>query len=152
MELQIKIKKKPIFWQSWNLFSNSCIKVQSRAAYFSQFLGLYSQHIQLNTIICHNWVRTALCPPHVPVLAQTVPISCCCVISVGDGWAPEARLCHSAVQRHHRYIGNTRNCLWCGLWLALSETQLAPVSLIRTCLLPKAYCCQQTVEISVLLD
>lgn len=53
-----------IFQQSWIPFSNSLIKIESRAAYFSLFTGpcLYSVS-QCTQLFAITWVSTALHPP-----------------------------------------------------------------------------------------
>lgn len=43
--------------------------------------------IKLHTVIYHNRVSTALCPPHVPASAQAVPIAHHCAVVVGPGRA-----------------------------------------------------------------
>jgi len=64
-KLQVYKKNWWFFWQSQSLFSNSFIKMESMAAYFSPFTGLslcsVSKCIQLFVL---TWVSTAL--PHCP--------------------------------------------------------------------------------------
>lgn len=84
---ELQMHWKTIFFQqSWNLISNSVLRMESMAVYFLLFKGLFlasvSKCIQLFAI---TWVSTTLCPPCALVLAQMVLISHWCVIVVSDG-------------------------------------------------------------------
>lgn len=60
-------KKDDFFQQSWNLFSNSFIKMESKAVCLSLFTGLCSA----NVLICIHFPYFELCPCHIVISAQT---------------------------------------------------------------------------------
>ena len=135
------------FQRSWNLFSNSFIKTQSMAAYFSLFtrlcLASVSQYIQLFAITELALHSTA----HIPVSAQAVLIAHCCVVAVSDGCAPGAGLGHS-VGQSHRHDG-TGHPEWTGLgWLRPTDCGLGMSDLVGrdkdtinvNCVLQYVYC------------
>jgi len=78
-----------LFWQSWNIFSNSLSKHKLKLHIFFLFTGLclasVSKCIQLFAITS---VSTALGPPRVPVSAQTVTIAYCCLVVMSNRWGP----------------------------------------------------------------
>jgi len=80
------------FLQSWNLFLNSFIKLESTATYFFflLFTGLCLAYVSKCMILfAISWFSTALCPPLFLVSAQTVQshtdVVCCWAMGVHSG-------------------------------------------------------------------
>jgi len=79
-------KKIAIFWQCWNLFLNSFIKLESTAAYLHVYQTMFCKCSKM-----HKWNNLSV---HVLVSAETVLIEhqcsgCCWAMDVrlGPGWA-----------------------------------------------------------------
>jgi len=70
MELPVYQKVDDFSLQSWNLFSSSCIKIESMAAYFSLFTGLCLASVSkcINRFAI-TWASASLYPPHAQVAA-----------------------------------------------------------------------------------
>ena len=114
------------FLQPWKLFSNSSIKMESKAAYFLLLTGLFNQCIKCKKLFAINLVGTALHPPYVLVSAQTVLITHQCLLVVEQqvliwGWDRLLRR-EQPLPWWHRTRGNhrmgwTRPCVGHGLWV-----------------------------------
>jgi len=99
MESKIYIYKKKnwwFFWQLWNLFLNSFTKMESKAAYFFAVpRTVFSQHIKMHTIICHNLSKhcnaPSPCPDFGPVPTSHWLFGCCWAMGVCLGLGQDTR-------------------------------------------------------------
>lgn len=87
------------FLQSWNLFLNSFIKLESTATYFFFFAvhrTMFSLRIKMHDIICHKLIQHCTVPSPFPRFSSDSAITHWCCLLLSNGCALRARLlsCH----------------------------------------------------------
>jgi len=106
------------FWQSWSLFSNSCIKTECTAVYFSLFTGLCLTSVtKCRKLFARTWVSTELHSSRTLISAQTVPITYRCLIVESDECVPG----HSTGKNRHQGAGHDASHAGAAGWTCLSK-------------------------------
>jgi len=111
-----KYTKSDVFFQhSWNLFSNSFIRMESMATYFSLFRGLYLANItKCIKLFAIAWFSTAQSP-----LLMLVSVQTAVLLLLSTGCIPRVRASHLAGNSHHSGTGQRaaagrtgQDCMW----------------------------------------